>query len=193
MFKKSVKELQKLTINNIISVDGYQAGLNENMYIAQVENLTLVQGLNPKKPLQGVKALIATAKLPMGSEAEKKYGSRIILVDKKFSKLPKKQRLALVEIENQKLRQLDTRFSANYNNDEIASTNMDRQITAELVAMEKYGYRNVKRAIMKNGKLTLKTEKPIGKMLYKNYKKQAKNNKNKEVEKVEQPITLQNA
>lgn len=193
MFKKTVKELQKLTINNIISVDGYQAGLDGNMYIAQVENLTLVKGVNTKKPNQGVKALIATAKLPLESEASKKYGSRIILVDKKFSKLPKKQKLALVEIENQKLRQLDTRFAANYNVDEVASTNLDRQVTAELVAMEKYGYRNVKRAMIKNGRLMLKTEKPIGKLLYKNNKKQMKTNGNKAVEQVQTPITLQNA
>lgn len=193
MFKKTVKELQKLTINNIISVDGYQAGVDGNMYIAQVENLVLVVGMNPKKPMQGVKALAATAKLPMGSDAEKKYGNRIILVDKKFSRLPKKQRLALIEIENQKLRQWDTRFTSNTDGNEIVSTNLDRTITAELVAMEKFGYRHVKRAVMKNGRLMLKTEKPIGKMLYKNFKKQVKTNGNKAVEKVETPVTLQNA
>ncbi len=189
---KSRKEVSKLTIDNIIHVEGYEAG-GKNMFVAQVDDLVLFTGFNAKKPGQGVRALVVTAKIPPKNEAFEKYGSKIIVVDKRFNKLPKKQRLALLEIENQKLQPIDTRLNSNVEAKDILSTNADRKIAAELMAMEKYGHRPTARAITKNNKRMVKSEKVVGKQLFKNMKKTVKGKSSSIVPDLEMPITLENA
>lgn len=166
-FKKSTKE-NIISVKNLVAIDGYQVGDNGNKYVALVEDLTLFRGFNAKSK-DGVKPLLLTAKVCDISIADK-YGEKIIVVSKEFMKLPKKQKLALLEIENIKTRELDSRFKVNAD-DDVISTNLDRKAAAELCAMEKYGTRTVSKALTKANKKLLTSEKRVGKFMNKQYKK----------------------
>lgn len=184
------KEVAKLNLSNIVSVDGYASGENGNMYISQVDDLTLFKGFK-NQDKHGVKMLITTAKVPVKSKLNQQYGDFIIVIDKRFNKLTKKQKLALIEIENR--RRLDTRLILNYDGeDDSASYFMEEdELSAMLLAMEKYGYGVTKRAVKKANKFTMRSLKANGKYMYKAAKK-ANRESDKKVD-IETPITLENA
>lgn len=187
MLKK--KEYAKIEINNVVSVEGYESGTNGNMHVAKVDDLVIFKGLNAKKTNQGVRSLLVTVRIPKNTEVASKYGNEMIVISKKFTKLPKKQQLVLLEIENQIFNKVDSRFISNMG-DGIEGTSKDREISAQLLAAEKYGYRAVKKAVLKQHKLVIKTEKPIAKYLYKANKK---GKKKADVEEMAIPLNLQNA
>lgn len=187
MFKK--KEYAKIEISNVVSVEGYESGARGNMHVAKVDDLVIFKGLNAKKSNQGVRSLLVTVKIPKNSEVALKYGTEMIVISKKFTKLPKKQQLALLEIENQIFNNVDSRFISNMGAD-IVSTSKDKEISAQLLAAEKYGYRAVKKAVIKQHRLVIKTEKPIAKYLFKANKK---GKKIADVEEMAIPLNLQNA
>ena len=188
--KTNKKSLAKISLTNIVSIDGYSSGENGNMYISQVDDLTLFKGFK-NQDKHGVKLLIATAKVPVKSKLNQQYGDFIIVIDKRFNKLTKKQKLALIEIENSK-RRMDTRLILNYDGeDDSASYFMEEnELSAMLLAMEKYGYGVTKRAVNKANNFTMKTTKRNGKYMHKAFKKASKEN-DKVV--IETPITLENA
>lgn len=188
MTKKGYSSIQ---INNIISIEGYEAGKGRNKHVAMVEDLVIFKSLNSKKTNQGVRSLIVSVRVS-DPEFIIKYGKEIIVVSKKFTKLPKKQKLALLEIENQQFYEADQRFISNLGED-VASTSKDREISAHLVASEKYGFRHVRKALKKQQRVMLKSEAPLAKGLYKNYKKSNKKNEKVEAEELAIPINLQNA
>lgn len=176
-----------ISISNLVSVDGYQPG-NGNMYIALVEDLTIFRGSDLKHPT-GVKPMLVTARI-MDPEFTERYGDRVIVVSKDFTKLPKKQRLALLEIENcKKNKKTDDRFSLNAE-DNVLRTSEDRKVASELIAMEKYGVKTVKKAVTKSQKKLMDSEMKVGKYLNKEYKKKNKKGTQPIIEPLETPFEM---
>lgn len=187
------KEVAKLNLSNIVSIDGYESGRDGNLYVSQVDDLTLFKGFKDENK-NGVKMLIATARISKASKLNAMYGNFIIVIDKKFNKLPKKQKLALLSIENNKIKnKIDERLKTNYdsNDDSPAGFNGDNELSAMLRTMEEFGYNRTRKAVKKANKFTMRSLKANGKYMYKAAKK-ANKESDKKVD-IETPITLENA
>lgn len=169
MFKKS--EIGKISVTNICAIEGYTFEEGVNLRIAMVDRLAVVKGFNPKKN-DSVEALIATATIYDNYDAEK-YGRNVIVVSKKFTKLPKKQQLALIAIENAKAAPLQARFDTN-TDDSLVGTEQAYAVTAELIAIEEFGFRTVKNALGKEIKLIRQGEKSVGGYMHSEFKRAAK-------------------
>lgn len=172
-----------ITITNLYNLVGYKPMKDVRPFIAVQDNdLIIMDSIDQNKPKKSIKALICTATIPAGNKgATDAYGRTIFLVGRKFTKLPKKQQLALVEIEVSKYKDrkntLKYPLVATNSSDAIASTNLDKTVTADLDAMQKFGFRTVNVAKKKAARILASSEKYSGKYLFKAFKKAQKEEK----------------
>ena len=173
MFNKSKKTVSApITINGVTAIKNYTPDLaNGRCYVSQVEDLTVILGMNPKD-CRGVKRMIATATIN-DPDLSLKFGDHVIIVDKAFMKLPNKQQLILINIENEKLLGVDSRYTIN-TTDGIDIDNVLIDASAKINTMEEFGVRKVNRAIAKKTKFSLKSEDRMGRYMHKAATKNAK-------------------
>jgi len=127
-----------MNITNLVNIKKYPAGKNGNMLVSLDEKLAVNEKFSgPKGDERSVSVMIATAfvrdKATIAEIRERVDDftpfDRIIVVNKKFMRLPSKMQLALLEEQNAKL-ELDS---------EEVESNIDRQVHGEMAAMEKIG------------------------------------------------------
>jgi hypothetical protein len=110
---------------------------------------------------------------PESTDFISKYGNRVIVVSKAFTSLSKKMQLILVEREVAIMNDIPANFVPGIEG--ISSSRLDHITAAQLKVMEKYGYRKVKKVVMKEAKFNIVAHKAAGRYLYKTHKKAAKN------------------
>jgi hypothetical protein len=170
-----------ITIDRLMSIEGYVPNPVEKKYhIVKTDDVAIFKAFDAKKPKTAARALYAVGKVAAVTPETKafvaQYGEKVILVSKRFLKLRKKTQLLLIEKVGFEMANVPDKFMPGMN--EISSTNLDRRLAAELLMMEKYGYRKVKNLLKKEQTANLSLMKNAGKVLYKLAKKQAKLSKN---------------
>lgn len=134
-----------MNISNLVTIKNYPAGKNGNLLVSLDEDLKVSETFPSKKGNREVSVMIATAIVrdaAVINELAKRADqftptNRVIVVNKKFMRLPNKMKLALLVDQNAKL-ELDS--------EEIES-NVDRQVHGEMAAMEEVGILATKLAL----------------------------------------------
>lgn len=206
MFKKSV---QNVEVGNLVTIKNYPAGHGYNRFVSYVPELAPVSLIDRRGVKRLIRAMICTATVEPDSELYKKLyeeaikipdcgdpefmASKIILVDKKFMKLPNKQQLALLNIEFEKALDLtDGLAGIKSQMDCFERTSLEQQIGAEISTIELFGKRVFKRATRKAERLLRSSEFKATRGLHREYvksikaaKKAVTNNKSSVLESVE--------
>ena len=187
LFNSNKFKNTQVTLRNLVTIEGYAAGREKRPFVSVVDRLEIAHaetGFGKKKSKTvAVSALICTATIPatatelrtLLSEKADKLSSiptnNIIVVSKKFLKLPKKQQLVLLEIEYRKL--AGDKDTLTFNTD-LQKTNLNRDINADVSAITKYGKSNFVKATAKAKKLVRSGELELGCALRKDEKHAAK-------------------
>ena len=160
-----------MVLNNFVVIKGYEAGKGGNMLVSLDENLLILDNaiIDYKGRQKSVTTLICTAIIKdekvIDSIAEMvdqdTPANRVIVVSKKFTKLPKKRQLALLEIQNSAIA-LESKFD---------TSNMSRRAYGEICAIERYGKLAVRCAVKKERKVLDKSIAKASKGLHWGYKK----------------------
>ena len=161
-----------MNISNLINIKKYPAGKNGNLLVSLDENLVVNEKFSSKKGEREVKVMIATAYVrdkAVIAELEKKVdaitpANKVIVVNKKFTRLPNKLQLALLVDQNAKL-DLDS--------DEVKS-NIDRQVHGEMAAMQEVGIIATKLALDTARKTRERSEMWASRGRHSEYKKSQK-------------------
>lgn len=161
-----------MNISNLVTIKNYPAGKNGNLLVSLDENLKVSETFPSKKGNREVSVMIATAivrddavinELAMKAD-QFTPTNRVIVVNKKFMRLPNKMKLALLVDQNAKL-DLDSQ--------EIES-NVDRQVHGEMAAMEGVGILATKFALDTARKTRERSEMWASRGRHREYKKSVK-------------------
>lgn len=159
-----------MLLNKLVEVKGYEAGSNGNLLVS-LDNDLKIEGF---KGDRSVNIMICVADvsdqdsidaLNKFIKDEKTPADKVIVVNDKFMKLPKKQKLALLKWENEKIKTPDE------------GINEKVEVVADVMTEKIYG-RAARAGIHKATKFRLKGEKKVGKALHKEYRKEVKEEKN---------------
>lgn len=161
-----------MNISNLVTIKNYDAGKNGNLLVSLDEDLKVSEKFSSKKGDREVKVMIATAfvrdknvlaELAMQTD-QFTPSNRVIVVNKKFMRLPNKMKLALLADQNAKL-DLDM--------DDVES-NIDRQVHGEMEAMKRVGIIPTKLALDQARKTRERSEMWASRGRHREYKKSMK-------------------
>lgn len=161
-----------MNISNLVTIKNYDAGKNGNLLVSLDEDLKVSEKFSSKKGDREVKVMIATAfvrdknvlsELAMQTD-QFTPSNRVIVVNKKFMRLPNKMKLALLADQNAKL-DLDM--------DDVES-NVDRQVHGEMEAMKRVGIIPTKLALDQARKTRERSEMWASRGRHREYKKSMK-------------------
>lgn len=158
----SAKEVSPLYIRGFAAIEGYKPSIESGeMYVAEVNDLRVLTVADGKNTY-GTRRLIATADIS-DSKFSEIYGDKIIVIDREFKKLPKKEQLALIHEANYVERSVIT-YDTNFGNDPVDDVSMIQEglnQAATIDAMRKYGVYSVNKA---NAKATKFEQPSLGKV-----------------------------
>lgn len=174
----------EVKINNLVSIKGYDAGKNMNRLVSLQDDSTFdaypVKCRIPfiKKQINIYESLLITA-VELDVDSASKIADRvdlvtpyneILIISKKFTKLPKKEQLALLNKYNAFL---NVHGALSF----VASENQSirhAQVRAEIETVTKYGARVCKSAFRKDEKVKERVVMRVGKAYRKDYKNSKK-------------------
>lgn len=156
------KEVSPLYIRGFAAIEGYKPSIESGeMYVAEVDDLRVLT-VSDGKDTFGTRRLIATADIATSKFADV-YGDKVIVIDREFKKLPKKEQLALIHEANYVERSVIT-YDTNFGGGEIDDISMVQEgleQAATIDAMCKYGVYSVNKA---NAKATKFEQPSLGKV-----------------------------
>ena len=164
--------MKNLKVTKLAVIKGYEGGKKGNLLAIYTDRIVPVSVADPKGNERDIEVLICTASINDAKTKEtlEKYldattpANKIIIVSSKFMKLNNKKQLALLELENEKVR-----CEAMDPDSNIAST-----IQSEINTIEKFGKRTTFGALNKARKFREKSEKKASKGLHRAYLKDLK-------------------
>jgi hypothetical protein len=166
------QRMKNLNVTKLAVIKNYEAGKKGNLLAIYTDKIVPISVINAKDQEKDIEVLICTATIAdeKTKETLEKYldattpANKIIVVSSKFMKLSNKKQLALLELENSKVR-----FEANEPDSNVASL-----IQAEVTVIEKFGKMVTFGALNKARKFREKSEKKATKGLHRAYKKDMK-------------------
>jgi len=183
LFNNSKFQNTQINLTNLVNIEGYAAGQGAHPFVSVVDRLEIAHAVTGKKDKDiAVSALICAANIPddatelLAILKERIVGGSvtplktIIIVSKKFLKLPKKQQLVLLEMEYRKI-------VPNENieiNSQVPRLKLARAVGGDVSAIQLFGKFAFKRATAKARKTLLKGELALGGALRKDSKRAEK-------------------